>query len=222
MCNNYALTRGQTAIREAARAMRDLTGNLAPMPGIFPDYPAPIVRTGADGVRELALARWGMPSSPQVIFEAARRRADRMGQRRQRRFRRLAEGRAGQGADEHPQYGQRALGAVSWPRQALSGPLHQFQRVQSRGGRRHLVRPGGGPPARLLRRPLDAGLAGRAKDQHWLRDHRPVRLPDLQAQRRGGGRSPQGHAGRPDGAVGDRALDVGVLGGGAGLAAASG
>lgn len=78
MCNNYALTRGQAAIREAARAMRDLTGNLAPMPGIYPDYPAPIVRTGADGVRELALARWGMPSSPQVIFEAARRRADRM------------------------------------------------------------------------------------------------------------------------------------------------
>lgn len=78
MCNNYALTRGQAAIREAARAMRDLTGNLAPMPGIFPDYPAPIVRTGADGVRELALARWGMPSSPQVIFEAAGRRADRM------------------------------------------------------------------------------------------------------------------------------------------------
>lgn len=35
-------------------------------------------RTGADGGRELALARWGMPSSPQVIFEAAGRRADRM------------------------------------------------------------------------------------------------------------------------------------------------
>ena len=46
---------------EAARAMRDLTGNLPPMPGIFPDYPAPIVRDGPDGARELALARWGMP-----------------------------------------------------------------------------------------------------------------------------------------------------------------
>jgi putative SOS response-associated peptidase YedK len=32
------------------------------MPGIFPDYPAPIVRN-ADGARELAMARWGMPSS---------------------------------------------------------------------------------------------------------------------------------------------------------------
>lgn len=27
MCNLYSLTKGQAAIREAARAMRDLTGN---------------------------------------------------------------------------------------------------------------------------------------------------------------------------------------------------
>jgi len=78
MCNLYSLTKGQAAIREAARAMRDLTGNLAPMPGIYPDYPAPIVRTGSDGVRELALARWGMPSPSQLVLEAAGRRADRM------------------------------------------------------------------------------------------------------------------------------------------------
>lgn len=54
--------RSQAGIRAAARAMRDGLGNLAPQPGIFPDYSAPIVRTGADGVRELAMARWGMPS----------------------------------------------------------------------------------------------------------------------------------------------------------------
>ena len=29
---------------------------------MFPDYSAPIVRTASDGVRELAMARWGMPS----------------------------------------------------------------------------------------------------------------------------------------------------------------
>jgi putative SOS response-associated peptidase YedK len=62
MCNLYALTKGQAAIRELARAMRDTTGNLPPLPGLFPDYPAPIVRAGADGVRELVTARWGMPS----------------------------------------------------------------------------------------------------------------------------------------------------------------
>jgi putative SOS response-associated peptidase YedK len=42
--------------------MRDTTGNLPSQSGIFPDYAAPIVRTAADGVRELAMARWGMPS----------------------------------------------------------------------------------------------------------------------------------------------------------------
>ncbi|GLK54530.1 putative SOS response-associated peptidase YedK [Methylopila capsulata] len=57
MFNLYSLTKGQAAIRELTRAMADRTGNVPPMPGIFPDYPAPIVREGAEG-RELALARW--------------------------------------------------------------------------------------------------------------------------------------------------------------------
>jgi putative SOS response-associated peptidase YedK len=65
MCNLYSITKGQAAIIAFARAMRDLTGNLPPMPGVFPDYPAPIVRNGPDGVRELMLARWGMPGPPQ-------------------------------------------------------------------------------------------------------------------------------------------------------------
>ena len=64
MCNLYSLTIGQAAIVALVRAMRDRTGNLPPMPGIFPDYPAPIVRNASDGVRELAMARWGMPGSP--------------------------------------------------------------------------------------------------------------------------------------------------------------
>jgi putative SOS response-associated peptidase YedK len=61
LCNLYSLTKGQAAILELTRAMVDRTGNLPPLPGIFPDYPAPIVRSGAAG-RELSLARWGMPS----------------------------------------------------------------------------------------------------------------------------------------------------------------
>jgi putative SOS response-associated peptidase YedK len=40
--------------------MRDRTGNLPPLSGIFPDYAAP-VRNHPDG-RELTMARWGMPS----------------------------------------------------------------------------------------------------------------------------------------------------------------
>jgi putative SOS response-associated peptidase YedK len=62
MCNLYSLTKGQQAIIALARAMRNRTGNLPPLSGIFPHYAAPIVRTAADGVRELAMARWGMPS----------------------------------------------------------------------------------------------------------------------------------------------------------------
>ena len=61
MCNLYSLTKGQAAIRDIARAMRDTTGNLPPLPGIFPDQMAPVVRTARDGERELAMMRWGFP-----------------------------------------------------------------------------------------------------------------------------------------------------------------
>jgi putative SOS response-associated peptidase YedK len=78
VCNLYSLTKGQAAIVAMARAMRDTTGNLPPLPGIFPDYPAPIIRNAADGVRELAMVRWGMPSSKQAIYQAATKRADKL------------------------------------------------------------------------------------------------------------------------------------------------
>jgi hypothetical protein len=42
--NLYSVTKGQQAIRDLTRAMNDRTGNMPPLPGIFPDYPAPIVR----------------------------------------------------------------------------------------------------------------------------------------------------------------------------------
>ena len=61
MCNVYSLTKGPQAIRDFVRATHSDVGNMAPMPGIFPDYSAPIVRDGAEG-RELVMARWGMPS----------------------------------------------------------------------------------------------------------------------------------------------------------------
>ncbi len=61
VCNLYSITKGQQAIRQLAGAMRDRTGNLPPLPGIYPDYSAPIVRNQPDG-RELTMARWGMPS----------------------------------------------------------------------------------------------------------------------------------------------------------------
>jgi putative SOS response-associated peptidase YedK len=62
VCNLYSLTKSQDTIRRITKAMRGRTGNLPSMPGIFPDYAAPIVRTAEDGERDLLLARWGMPS----------------------------------------------------------------------------------------------------------------------------------------------------------------
>ena len=64
MCNLYSITKGQAAIIAFSRAMRDTTGNLPLLPGIFPDYMAPVVRNAPDGVRELAMLRWGMPGPP--------------------------------------------------------------------------------------------------------------------------------------------------------------
>jgi putative SOS response-associated peptidase YedK len=52
-------------------------GNLAPMPGVFPDYKAPIVRNGLEG-RELATARWGMPSSSKALMDATKKRAEKL------------------------------------------------------------------------------------------------------------------------------------------------
>ena len=37
-----------------------LVGNLPPMPGVFPDYPAPVIRN-TEGGREMVTMRWGMP-----------------------------------------------------------------------------------------------------------------------------------------------------------------
>lgn len=72
MCNLYSMTRSQAAIRALTRAMSDRTGNMPPLPGIFPDYGAPIVREAANE-RELVLARWGMPSP---IFTLKGRKTD--------------------------------------------------------------------------------------------------------------------------------------------------
>jgi putative SOS response-associated peptidase YedK len=58
--------------------MRDMSGNLAPMPGVFPDYKAPVVRNAPDGKRELAMLRWGMPSSQLAQMEAAKKRAAKL------------------------------------------------------------------------------------------------------------------------------------------------
>lgn len=61
MCNLYSLIRPQAEIREAFGVKHDETGNLPPLPGIFPNTAAPVVRM-RDGVPTLSMMRWGMPS----------------------------------------------------------------------------------------------------------------------------------------------------------------
>jgi putative SOS response-associated peptidase YedK len=65
MCNFHSITTNQEAIRALFRVMNRYVGNLPPMPGVFPDYLAPVVRnSGAE--RELTMMRWGMPPPPRT------------------------------------------------------------------------------------------------------------------------------------------------------------
>jgi hypothetical protein len=42
MCNLYSITTNQAAIIALFRVVNRYVGNLAPMTGVFPDYPAPV------------------------------------------------------------------------------------------------------------------------------------------------------------------------------------
>ena len=66
MCNLYSTRLTQAEIRMLGDVSRDAI-NWPEAVDVYPDYPAPIVRTGSDGVRELVLARWGMPTPPQYL-----------------------------------------------------------------------------------------------------------------------------------------------------------
>jgi putative SOS response-associated peptidase YedK len=57
MCNLYSITTNQAAIIALFRVINRYVGNLPPMPGVYPDFPAPVVRN-TEGERELAMMRW--------------------------------------------------------------------------------------------------------------------------------------------------------------------
>lgn len=69
MCNLFNDRMTQDEIRLLSDVIRD-TINWPDATDIYPDYAAPIVRTCADGVRELVTARWGMPTPPQYLVTA--------------------------------------------------------------------------------------------------------------------------------------------------------
>jgi putative SOS response-associated peptidase YedK len=51
MCNLYSITTNQAAIIALFRVVSHYVGNLAPMPGVFPDYPAPVIRNSGGECR---------------------------------------------------------------------------------------------------------------------------------------------------------------------------
>lgn len=108
MCNLYSYTKGQRAIRALAGVMNDRTGNMPPLPGIFPDYPAPIVRNQPEG-RELAMARWGMPSPVFALKGKIRRH-------------------------QCPQRRLAPLAAVARCGEPVRGSLHQLRRKRANAG----------------------------------------------------------------------------------------
>src|SRR5690348_7396349 len=61
VCNLYSMTKSREATVAYTRAMRDRTGNEPPLPAIFPDQLAPVVRKDREGVREMLNMRWGFP-----------------------------------------------------------------------------------------------------------------------------------------------------------------
>lgn len=77
MCNLYRSNSGPGDILAMTRALLSDVGNLEPR-DIYPDYEAPIVRLNDDGERILTKARWGMPTSKKVIFDATVKRVDKL------------------------------------------------------------------------------------------------------------------------------------------------
>lgn len=78
MCNLYAMMKTRAEAARLARAMTDRNNNQPPLPGVYPDYLAPVVVRAGDGTREMRDLRWGMPSSKKALLDAATKRADKL------------------------------------------------------------------------------------------------------------------------------------------------
>jgi putative SOS response-associated peptidase YedK len=70
------MTKNVDAIRRLFDG-RNNAGNVPSLAGIFPDYPAPVVRN-AGGDREITMMRWGMPTSQRAMMDATKKRAQKL------------------------------------------------------------------------------------------------------------------------------------------------
>ena len=104
MCNLYSITTNQAAIIALFRVMNRYVGNLPPMPGVFPDYPAPVVRNTAEE-RELIMMRWGVPPPPRA---------------------------GGPACHQYPQHHFAALARLAEAAKPMPGPGEQLRRICAR------------------------------------------------------------------------------------------
>jgi putative SOS response-associated peptidase YedK len=105
MCNLYSITTNQEAIIRLFRVINRYVGNLAPMSGVFPDYPAPVIRNADAGSGwELAMMRWGMPPPPRT---------------------------GGAAGHQHPQHVIAALARLAEAGEPMPGSGQQLRRVRA-------------------------------------------------------------------------------------------
>src|SRR5579875_1509718 len=78
MCNLYAMMKARAEAARLAGAFRDLNNNQPTLPGVYPDYAAPVIMRRDDGQREMRDMRWGMPTSKKALLAAATKRADKL------------------------------------------------------------------------------------------------------------------------------------------------
>ena len=195
MCNLYSITTTQAAIIALFRVINRYVGNLAPMPGVFPDYQAPIVRSSAEG-RELATARWGMPSSSKALMDATKKRAEKLQAKgKPVDFKELLRMEPDGGTTNIRNLTSKHWTTMARRREPLRSAVQQLQRVQQGRGRRHLVRARRHPAPRLLRRHLDQLDVG-PEGQGGRDDQRRLRVPHDRAERRGRRHPPESDAGR--------------------------
>jgi putative SOS response-associated peptidase YedK len=66
MCNLYSMMRSRDEMRRLFKVGWDRTGNQPPLPAIFPDQLAPVVRINGKGERGIEMMRWGFPPPPNL------------------------------------------------------------------------------------------------------------------------------------------------------------
>lgn len=77
MCNLYNISSSQDELRGLTKVFDDIAGNLAPSIDVYPGRDGPVVRN-FEGRRQLAMLNWGMPTSAKVMFDATKKRAQKL------------------------------------------------------------------------------------------------------------------------------------------------